>query len=46
MVGEDETPIKYAGERPGQVFRHTGATSKIRQTASGGKTDVDAVRAY
>ncbi len=30
MMGKDESIIKFAGDRPGQVFRHTGDTSKIQ----------------
>ncbi|MCP4112657.1 MAG: NAD-dependent epimerase/dehydratase family protein [Desulfobacteraceae bacterium] len=29
MMGKDESLITYSGERPGQVFRHTGDISKI-----------------
>ena len=30
MMGKDESIIKFAGDRPGQVFRHTGDASKIQ----------------
>ncbi|MBA4368372.1 MAG: epimerase [Desulfobacterium sp.] len=29
LMGKDETMIKFSGDRPGQVFRHTGDTTKI-----------------
>jgi dTDP-glucose 4,6-dehydratase len=32
MMRMDESVIKFVGDRPGQVFRHTGDTSKIRRT--------------
>ncbi len=32
MMGKSESLITYSGDRPGQVFRHTGDTGKIRQT--------------
>lgn len=30
LMGKDESIITFVGERPGQVFRHTGNSSKIR----------------
>jgi dTDP-glucose 4,6-dehydratase len=30
MMGKDESAIKFVGDRPGQVFRHTGDISKIK----------------
>lgn len=30
MMGKDESIIKFAGDRPGQVFRHTGEISKVK----------------
>ncbi len=30
-MGKDESLITYVGERPGQVFRHTGDISKIKR---------------
>jgi len=30
MMGKDESIIKFTGDRPGQVFRHTGEISKIK----------------
>jgi dTDP-glucose 4,6-dehydratase len=32
MMGKDESIIKFVGDRPGQVFRHTGDITKIAQT--------------
>lgn len=32
LMGKDETLITFVGDRPGQVFRHTGEIRKIRQT--------------
>lgn len=32
MMGKDESLISFVGERPGQVFRHTGDSTKLRQT--------------
>lgn len=32
LMGKDETLITYVGERPGQVFRHTGDITKIKKT--------------
>jgi dTDP-glucose 4,6-dehydratase len=32
MMGKDESLISFVGERPGQVFRHTGDSTKMRQT--------------
>lgn len=32
IMGKDESLIKYVGDRPGQVFRHTGDVSKIEKT--------------
>ncbi len=32
MTGEDESMITFVGERPGQVFRHTGDINKIKET--------------
>lgn len=29
LMGKDETMIKFSGDRPGQVFRHTGDITKI-----------------
>lgn len=31
VMGKNESLITYVGERPGQVFRHTGDISKIRR---------------
>lgn len=31
MMGKDESLIKFIGDRPGQVFRHTGDISKIKK---------------
>lgn len=31
LMGKDKSLITYVGERPGQVFRHTGDISKIRR---------------
>ncbi len=31
MMGKDDSLITYVGERPGQVFRHTGDIAKIRR---------------
>jgi len=31
MMGKDESMIKFVGDRPGQVFRHTGDISKIKR---------------
>ncbi|MBI4619827.1 MAG: GDP-mannose 4,6-dehydratase [Desulfobacterales bacterium] len=30
MMGKDESIITFAGERPGQVFRHTGDINKVK----------------
>ncbi len=30
MMGKDESIITFAGDRPGQVFRHTGDSTRIR----------------
>lgn len=30
-MGKDESIIKFTGDRPGQVFRHTGDTEKIKR---------------
>jgi dTDP-glucose 4,6-dehydratase len=30
LMGKDESLITFVGERPGQVFRHTGNTKKIK----------------
>jgi dTDP-glucose 4,6-dehydratase len=32
LMGKDESLISFIGERPGQVFRHTGDISKIKKT--------------
>src|SRR3989338_91856 len=32
LMGKDESIITFVGERPGQVFRHTGDITKIRKT--------------
>lgn len=32
MMGKDESLITFVGDRPGQVFRHTGDASKINKT--------------
>ncbi|HYA90804.1 MAG TPA: GDP-mannose 4,6-dehydratase [Thermodesulfobacteriota bacterium] len=32
MMGKSESVITFVGERPGQVFRHTGDITKIRNT--------------
>ncbi len=32
MMGKSETLITFVGDRPGQVFRHTGDASKINET--------------
>lgn len=32
MMGKDESIITFVGDRPGQVFRHTGDVSKINTT--------------
>jgi len=32
LMGEDESLISFVGDRPGQVFRHTGDISKINNT--------------
>jgi dTDP-glucose 4,6-dehydratase len=32
LMGKDESLITFIGERPGQVFRHTGDISKIKKT--------------
>jgi dTDP-glucose 4,6-dehydratase len=32
MMKKDETLITFVGDRPGQVFRHTGDISKIKKT--------------
>jgi len=32
MMGTDESIITFAGDRPGQVFRHTGDITKIKNT--------------
>jgi dTDP-glucose 4,6-dehydratase len=32
LMGIDESKIQFVGERPGQVFRHTGDYSKINKT--------------
>ncbi len=32
MTGADESMITFVGERPGQVFRHTGDINKIKET--------------
>lgn len=40
MMGKDESLIEFVGERPGQVFRHTGDTSKIR-SRTGWKPEVN-----
>jgi dTDP-glucose 4,6-dehydratase len=29
MMGKDESVITFVGDRPGQVFRHTGDITKI-----------------
>jgi len=29
LMGKDESVIKFSGDRPGQVFRHTGDITKI-----------------
>jgi dTDP-glucose 4,6-dehydratase len=34
LMGIDESKIKFVGERPGQVFRHTGDYSKINKITS------------
>jgi dTDP-glucose 4,6-dehydratase len=31
LMGQDESMIHYVGERPGQVFRHTGDTTRIQR---------------
>ncbi len=31
LMGKDESLIKFVGDRPGQVFRHTGNSAKIRR---------------
>jgi dTDP-glucose 4,6-dehydratase len=31
MMGRDESMIQFVGDRPGQVFRHTGDISKIKR---------------
>ncbi|PKL52502.1 MAG: epimerase [Nitrospira bacterium HGW-Nitrospira-1] len=31
MMGKDESIIKFIGDRPGQVFRHTGDIAKIQR---------------
>lgn len=31
MMGKDESLITFVGERPGQVFRHTGGAEKIKK---------------
>jgi dTDP-glucose 4,6-dehydratase len=30
-MGEDESLIEYVGDRPGQVFRHTGDIGKMKK---------------
>jgi dTDP-glucose 4,6-dehydratase len=32
QMGMDKSLIKFVGDRPGQVFRHTGDSSKIKRT--------------
>jgi dTDP-glucose 4,6-dehydratase len=32
MMGKNESLITFVGDRPGQVFRHTGGISKIKKT--------------
>jgi dTDP-glucose 4,6-dehydratase len=32
LMGTDKSLIRFIGERPGQVFRHTGDISKIKKT--------------
>jgi dTDP-glucose 4,6-dehydratase len=32
LMGKDESLITYVGERPGQVFRHTGDITKMKDT--------------
>ena len=32
MMGKKKSPITFVGDRPGQVFRHTGDISKIQRT--------------
>ena len=31
MMGRDESIIQFVGDRPGQVFRHTGDIRKIQR---------------
>jgi dTDP-glucose 4,6-dehydratase len=31
LMGKDDSIIEFVGDRPGQVFRHTGDTSKIQK---------------
>lgn len=40
VMAKDESLITYVGERPGQVFRHTGDISKIRRVL-GWQPEVD-----
>lgn len=32
LMGRDESSITFIGERPGQVFRHTGDSRRLRET--------------
>jgi dTDP-glucose 4,6-dehydratase len=32
LMKKDESLIKFVGERPGQVFRHTGDIAKVQKT--------------